>query len=276
VRCCETSAHQRQGAFHRVNPIAAVAWYSRSVAYRDDREADQERIQALEGELAIAKNRIAELEGRREQALVLATRLEESSAAQRWLGAPTHLELERTFEGTFPVDKFEELVEHIREITRDRGRTELLKTSVAWWASSAENVRGTGPFTCVTVTVKDGKTIVRVTDRLGQLAGALFGGVGGGLAGGGLVAPIFVTIAMPILAPLVFGAWFGGSYTLARALYKHSAKKRAQKLQQVFAAVEGALARELSSVEKSPVELANEESSKRLPGERARLSEKTT
>ena len=228
------------------------------MAYREDRDADQARIEALEGELALAKQRIAQLEGRNEQALVLASESANRGGAQRWLGAPIKLELERTFEGAFPADKFEDLVEHIREITRDRGRTELLKSSVAWWSSASE--RGIGPFICVTVTVKDGKTIVRITDNLGQLAGALFGGLGGGLGGGGLVAPIFATMAMPLLAPLWFGTWFGGSYALARTIYKRSAKKRARRLQQVLATVEAAVARELES----PVELANE-STKELP-----------
>lgn len=240
------------------------------MTYRDDRDADQARIQALEGELAVAKQRIAELEGKREQALVLASETAPSVAAKRWFGAPLNLELERTFEGAFPAERFEELVEEIRELTRDRGRTELMKSSVAWWSSASE--RSVGPFTCVTLTVKDGKTILRVTDKLGQLAGALFGGLGGGLGGGGLAAPIFATIAVPFLAPVFFGAWLGGTYGLARTIYKRSAKKRAQQLQQLFAAVEGAVAREL----KSSVELANE-SQDQLPEKRTRaLAGETT
>ena len=240
------------------------------MTYRDDRDADQARIQALEGQLAAANERIAQLEGKREQALVRASG-DRQPSAQRWLGAPTQLELERTFEGTFPAERFEDLVEQIRELTRDRGRTELLRSSVAWWSSTSE--RSIGPFLCVTVTVKDGKTIVRVTDKLGQLAGAIHGGIGGGIGGGGLIAPIAATIAMPILAPVVFGAWFGGCYALARALYKRKAKRRAQQLQQVFAAVESAVAREL----RSPVEIANQSDEVLPEGQRTRaLAGETT
>jgi hypothetical protein len=242
--------------------LAAVAWYSRSVTYRDDRDADQARIQALEAELGAAKQRIAKLEGRQEQALVLAS--PRGKDTNKFLGAPLQLELERTFEGAFPADGFEDLVEHIRELTRDRGRTELLRSSVAWWSSTSE--KSVGPFTCVTVTVKDGKTIVRVTDKLGNLAGGIYGGLGGGLGGGGMIAPIMATIAMPLIAPLAFGAWLGGTYLLARKLYKRMAKKRAQQLQQVFAAVEAAVAREL----KTPVERATEETREALPGSRDR------
>lgn len=240
------------------------------MTYRDDRDADQARIEALQGELVVANKRIAELEGKNEQALVLATQNTPTTAAKRWFGAPLELEFERTFDGAFPAAKFEDLVEDIRELTRDRGRTELMKSSVAWWSSATE--RGIGPFLCVTLTVKDGRTILRVTDKLGQLAGAMYGGLWGGIGGGGLVAPVFATMAVPFLAPVFFGAWLGGTYALSRAIYKRSAKKRAQKLQQLFAAVERAVAREL----KSPVELASE-SREELPEKRTRqLTGETT
>ena len=241
------------------------------MTYRDDRDADQARIQSLEGELVVAKRRIDELEGRKEQALVLASGGDNKSAAKRWLGAPTELEIERTFEGEFPAERFEDLVEQIRELTRDRGRTELMRSSVAWFSSSSD--RGLGPFLTVSVTVKNGKTVVRVNDRLGQLAGAYFGGIGGGIGGGGLIAPISVTIAMPILAPLAFGVWFGSTFALARTLYKRKAKKRAEQLQQVFAALEAEVAKEL----RSPVERATDESRDALPGERQKqLGPETT
>jgi hypothetical protein len=51
---------------------------------------------------------------------------------------------------------------------------------------------------------------------------------------------------VPLLAPVAFGVWFGGTYALARTLYKRGAKKRAQQLQQLFAAVETAVAREIA------------------------------
>ena len=211
------------------------------MTYRDDRDADQARIAALESELSAAKQRIDELEGKRSQALVLASSRElapggKAHAAQRWLGAPLRLELARRFDGAYPTDKFEELIDRIRDVTRDRGRTELLRTSVAWWASSPE--RSAGPFTCVTVSVKDNVTSLSVTDRLGALAGVWFGGLGGGVGGGGIMAPIGATIAMPVLAPVWFAAWFGGFYALSRRLFKRSAKKRAEALQQLYDIVE--------------------------------------
>lgn len=206
------------------------------MTYRDDRDADQARIAALESELSAARQRIDELEGRRSQALVLASSRElassKASTAQRWFGAPLRLELARRFDGAYPADKFEELIDRIRDFTRDRGRTELLRTSVAWWATSPE--RSTGPATSVTVSVKDNVTSLSVTEQLGPLAGAWFGGGLGGIGGGGIIAPIGATLAMPMLAPVWFAAWFGGIYAIVRQLFKRSAKKRAEALQQLY------------------------------------------
>jgi hypothetical protein len=211
------------------------------VSYRDDRDAEQARIAALENELAVTKRKLAEVEGRREQALVLAsnTALERSgtdkSPSQFWFGAPFDLELAKEFSGAFPTDRFEDVIERIRSVTRDSGRSELLKSSLTWSASAGPKT--TGPFTVVTVSVRDGMTRVLVTDRLSQLAGALYGGLGGGIGGGGLMAPIGATIAVPVLAPLFFLGWFGGVYWGTRAIYKRAARRRAKELQRLFDAV---------------------------------------
>lgn len=208
--------------------------------YRDDRDADQARIAALQTELTQAKAKIDELEGKRSQALVLASSTSLSaagkpSAGTRIAGAPMRLELTRKFDGLFPADKFEDLIERIRDITRDRGRTELMRSSFAWWSSASE--KSTGPFTSVTVTARDGATTLVVSDRLGPLAGALYGGIGGGVGGGAIILPIFASVAMPLAIPLIALGWFGGIYGGTRALFKRAARKRAEALQQVFDAL---------------------------------------
>ncbi|MBL8622652.1 MAG: hypothetical protein JNK64_15160 [Myxococcales bacterium] len=173
------------------------------MSYRDDRDADQARIAALEADLARAEAKIAELEGRRAVALVpagggaLARATPGPSAAARWMGAPLRLELRREFAHAFPTDQFERLIERIRAVTGEPGRSELLRSSLTWSATSSD--RGTGPFITVMVMVRPpapgadpgtGRTTLTVSDRLGQLAGAVFGGVGGGIGGGALVGPI--------------------------------------------------------------------------------------
>lgn len=220
------------------------------MTYRDDRDADQARIAALEAELAETRKKLDELEGKRSQALVLASGGalapggKPRSAAARWLGAPTRLELTRRFEGAFPTDRFEDLVEVIREVVRDRGRTELLRSSFAWWSAASE--RGMGPFTSVTVSVRDGATTLTVSDRLSNLVGGIFGGVGGGVGGGLLIAPIGATLLVPVLGPLFFAAWFGGVFGASRMIYKRAARSRAEQVQRVFDAVEREIERALT------------------------------
>jgi len=211
------------------------------MTYRDDRDADRARITALEAELATANKKVAELEGRRDQALVLASggalaRADTApSAAKTWFGAPLRLALSKRFEAAFPTERFEDLIERIRSVTRDPGRSELLRSSLTWWASAGH--QSMGPFTVVTVTVKEGLTTLTVTDRLGPLAGALYGGIGGGVGGGGIVAPIAASIAVPILAPVFLLGWLGGIYAGTRLLFKRTARRRAEALQQLFDAL---------------------------------------
>lgn len=215
------------------------------MSYRDDRDADQARIEALEQELAATRDKLAAVEGRQAQALVLASRNAlvpggGPSAASRWFG-PGNLQLSRRFEGAYPTDRFEELIERVREITRDPGRTELLKSSLTWFASRGE--KSPGPFRVVTVTVRDGTTTLTVTDRLAGLAGAIYGGVGGGVGGGGISLPIMASIAVPYLAPVFLVGWLGGVFVGTRAIYRRAARRRAVALQQLFDALEADVAR---------------------------------
>lgn len=210
------------------------------MSYRDDRDADQARIAALEAELATSKQRVEELEGKRSQALVLASGgalapNAKKTGAVRWAGAPLRLALERRFDKPYPTEKFEDLIDTIRRLASDRGRTELLRTSFTWSAATPE--KGVGPFTSITVSVRDGATTVTATDRLGQLAGALYGGIGGGVGFGAIMGPIAASIAVPVLTPVFVLGWLGGVYAGTRALFKRSAKKRAESLQQLFDAV---------------------------------------
>ena len=217
------------------------------MSYREDRDADQARIAALERELGETRDKLAALEGRRTQALVLATRGAlvpgtAPSPAARVFG-PGTLRLARRFDGAFPAARFEHLVERIRELTGDPGRTEVLNASLTWFASRGD--RSTGPYRIVTVTVRDGATTLTVTDRLSGLAGAIYGGVGGGVGGGGLSLPIMASTLVPVLTPVFVLGWLGGVFFGTRALYLRLVRRRAEELQQVFDALAGDIERAL-------------------------------
>ena len=208
------------------------------MTYRDDRDADRARIESLEAELAAATKRVSELECKESTALVRAeggavALISRPAAATTWLGAPLELDLEREFAGAFPADKFEDLIEPIRSTLRDAGRTEILKSSMTWSASAGP--KSTGPFLVVTISIREGKTRLVVSDKLGQLAGAIFGGVGGGAGGGTIIQPIMAGAAVaPVLVPVAMIAWLGGAWMGCRSLFKWRARKRAAGVQRMF------------------------------------------
>jgi len=213
------------------------------MAYRDDREADQARIEALELELARARDRIAELETKQAESQALVATGGRALAtggpptpAMRWFGSRLKLELTRRFDRPLSAEHFEDLVERCRSITSDPGRTDLLRSSLTWRSSTPE--RTAGPMIMVSVTVlRDNTTVLTVNDRLGQLAGALYGGIGGGVGGGGITAPIMASIALPPLAPVFIAGWLGGVYLMVRTIFKSRARRRAETVQRLFDAL---------------------------------------
>jgi hypothetical protein len=212
------------------------------MSYRDDRDADQARIDALELELARARDRIAELEGKQSESLALVVAGSRDLAiggpktpAIRWFGARLKLDLVRRFDRPLSNEHFEDLVERIRAMTGDPGRTDLLRASLTWRSSTPEH--SAGPKIMITVVVRDGATTLTVNDRLGQLAGAFFGGIGGGVGGGGITAPILASVAVPVLAPVFIAGWLGGVYFMVRKLYKRAASRRAETVQRLFDAL---------------------------------------
>jgi hypothetical protein len=210
------------------------------VTYRDDRDADQARIAALEGELADARGKLEELEGRRSQALVLArpagalVAAGQRDRAETWLGAPLRLELTHVFDRALPSALFEDLLPPIREVTGDHGSTELLRSSFRWSGSPSASMNGGRPATVVSVRVRDDRTELVVTERLGAIAGALFGALGGGLGSVSSVGPILASVAVPVLAPVFILGWLGGIYGTTRWLYRRTARRHARRLQALF------------------------------------------
>jgi hypothetical protein len=207
------------------------------VTYRDDLDAAQARVTALEQELASTRTRLAEAEDRRSHALVLAEQdvalaLAGGGRAARVFGGPLRVRLERTFSGELDPASFEDLIELIRTTTKDAGRSELMKASLLWTSSSPPN--GVGPFLTVMVSSKRGQVTMSVEDRFGNTAGIVYGAVGGGIAGGLAVLPIMATVAIPVLGIALIPVWLGGAVLGCRALYRRATRKRTKQAHQLF------------------------------------------
>ncbi len=212
------------------------------VSYRDELDAAQNRADALEKELAEAKKQLALVKRDPDQGLVaegdtaLDRAAEPDSATRKWLGAPTTLKFERKLEGELPEDAYAEIVDAIHMQLGHAGTFTTMKGSFAW--NSTGNQKNTLAFTNVYISSRRGKTVIRVEQHLGNLAGALYGGVGGGVGGGAIMAPLAPVFFMPWLTAITVPVWLAGWYWGCRRLYKNSARKRARKLEKLTDEIE--------------------------------------
>jgi hypothetical protein len=209
------------------------------VSYRNELDAAHARSQALERELAEARDKIEVLERSPGQALAklesseLLVRTDASGpVARRWLGAPHRLELSRTLAGEVPEAGYVELIELIRQRLNQVGATTVLPGSLAWTAALGHN--STGPHVSVYVTARRGTTSIRIEEKLGNLAGGIYGGLGGVGMGAGIIVPIAAATITPLLLPVAIPLWLGGIYWGCRRIYRGVARKRAVRLEKLL------------------------------------------
>ena len=153
-----------------------------------------------------------------------------SPRANPWAGAATRLLVEAQAEGEVPTSELDLLVDIIRRRLGEAGLVGTLGRSVSW-SSTAKDRR-----LQISIIPRNGRTTVRIDERLGPLAGALFGGIVGG--GGGSSAGITIGIAMKVFHSLAiaFGLWggvVGGAYLLARSIFTMKSRERERELREM-------------------------------------------
>lgn len=227
------------------------------MSYRDDLDATRARADALERELAEARQTIARLEGDTALATVdrggLAVRnaaaLDRLSAsgpaAHTWLAGPTRLGHERVIDGELPEASYTEVVETIRRAVGEPGSTSMLPGSLTWTSNALPN--STGPHLNVYISVRHGRTTIRVDEKLGHLAGLIYGAVGGGVGGGGIMLPIAAAFVNPLLLAVTLPVWLGGTYLACRKLYRNRAGARARRLEALLDELAALAAREIEA-----------------------------
>lgn len=145
------------------------------------------------------------------------------------LGAPTRHVFERAVTGEIDAAGYDDVLTEIRRQFGNGGRVEQLGRMFAWRAQRGRDLT-------VTVTPRGGRTLVRVEENTGALAGGLLGGLGGGLGGAGigLIVPICIAaLGMPALIPVGLALWFFGVFMLARAIYRGQVASRRTALEQL-------------------------------------------
>ncbi len=204
------------------------------MSYRDELDAAHARIQALEQDLARQKQALDAAQGK-QLALVPSggQALMRGNAggvqAPRWLGAPAQLAFERSLDGEVPAEAYTEMIERMRRAFGTAGTTTVLPGSLAWSLMGSSN--SLTPTVNIYVSSRDGRTTIRLEQKLTATIGAIYGGVGGGVGGGGIVLPISAALLSPFAVPVALAVWLGGTYVACRRLFRRRARVHADRLE---------------------------------------------
>lgn len=148
------------------------------------------------------------------------------------LGAPLQLVHERTVLGEGSGTWDDEIAE-IRRLLSVPGRVELIGRTFTWRSSRGRTVR-------VSIVPRGGRRLVRVEERVGDLAGGLYLGMGLPVtfAGLGFILPIcIVVLELPVLIPLAIVVWGVLAFLLARTIFKSIVRQRDGELRELAEAL---------------------------------------
>jgi hypothetical protein len=203
---------------------------------------ESERIESRTSGLSLGELEQVAREAGLDPALVrrAATELDTRNSTaphSQWVGAPTVITIERTVQGEVSTDEYEAIVEEIRRAFNDNGFVSTLGRSLAWTSlSDGAGRRRGGHSINITVSPRNGNTVIRAEESLRGVAGGLFGGLMGGIGGGTTGASIGVGLGVFHSAVIAGGMWasiFGGSYLLARTIFGRLARRRGDRLRAV-------------------------------------------
>jgi serine/threonine protein kinase len=150
-----------------------------------------------------------------------------SPPPSRWLGGALNIAYEVQVPGEAPDRDFDILIEIIRRQMGEVGTVSTIGRSLSW--STTSKYRQVS----VSVVPRNGRTTIRVDERLTNLAGGLFGGIVGGAGGGSAGAAMGVGFGALHSALAAFGMWgvgIAGSYFLARSIFSSQRQSRERQL----------------------------------------------
>lgn len=159
------------------------------------------------------------------------------------LGAPLRLVHERVIRGHVDPSRWSDILAEIGwRLGQDSDslarRIAAARQRLSAEASPADRSEPSGPMIWrdpdgrniqVSLVPRGDRTVIRVEERLGELAGGLYLGMGLPLAfaGLGFILPIcLAVIDMPVLIPVAFLAWAALAFGFARLLFTTVARQR--------------------------------------------------
>ncbi len=159
---------------------------------------------------------------------------ERSGVVARLLGGPLSIELERSLPGELAERDFERLVSEIQRTAEGHGQASKLGRTLTWQSRTPNTERSLQ----VTVSSRDGRTLIRIEEQYNQLAGALFGGMLGG-GGGGVGLGVGLGVGIGALGSAAFAILFpatviSGAYLLARTIFGSTVRRRRRILRELL------------------------------------------
>jgi len=146
------------------------------------------------------------------------------------VGGPSRISLEAEIDGGLDPELHPELLDAIHRLLHEPGHMSAAGAAFTWSVSNQSRKL------LVTVTPRNGKTVVRIEERLGNLIGGIWGGVGGGV--GGSIVPFLGIAGGALLGPIgVAGAVAGGLVATlggTRAIYGAVTRRRRRALQDLL------------------------------------------
>ena len=155
------------------------------------------------------------------------------SNLDRFFGGPITLSLERTLDGDVREPRLEDFALELETASRADGQAALLGTSLTWRAGDpTTHMRAL----LVSVSWGEGRTHIRILERLHELAWIFFGSIVGGLGfgvgfgvgvglgahGSALFATVFPAVAL------------SGSFLLARSIWRVVTRRRERRLRELL------------------------------------------
>lgn len=148
------------------------------------------------------------------------------SLGARLAGEQTTLSTETVLPGELPDSGFERLVSVIQLVSREHGHPSLLGRTLTWQGETANKTRSLQ----VVVSVRRGETLIRVEERLQQLAGVVFG-VSLGAVGSTVGLAVGLPVALEVLGSGLLAVAFpvgaiALSYLGGREIYRRLVRTR--------------------------------------------------
>jgi serine/threonine-protein kinase len=149
-----------------------------------------------------------------------------NAPANPFIGSPTRIEYEVVLDGEMPTSDYDLLLDVIRRNVGESGTLASVGRSFTWQSAGRRTVQ-------VSVLPRGGKTTIRVSENLRNLAGGLLGGIMGGYGGGSSGIWIGIGIGALHNPALAAALWLGNialAYGVARGVFRRMGSRRGDEL----------------------------------------------